>query len=218
VAEAPDDLYARVTAAAGVDGRLPVPEVAGWENFPFEADGLVVRRLDPPSLPEAPRQGEDPADCHSCERRDEGIWANERWRVAAPAAPTGAPLVLLLLPLEHYDLGDLPDDLAAELGVLTVRLERAMATVEHVARVHVSRWGDGGAHLHVWFLARPAGFAQFRGTCFALWDDILPPTPREQWLADLADVAGSLVASCGGTAQGLGVAGEGEPSGRRSAG
>jgi hypothetical protein len=48
--------------------------------------------------------------------------------------------------------------------------------------------GDGGAHLHVFLLARPSGFAQLRGTYLAVWDDLLPAirsasvTPtRQQW-------------------------------------
>ncbi len=38
---------------------------------------------------------------------------------------------------------------------MTVRLERAIRSLDGVARVHVNRWGDGSAHLHLWFLARP---------------------------------------------------------------
>ena len=37
--------------------------------------------------------------------------------------------------------------------------------------------GDGAAHLHIFFFARPAGFTQLRGTCMAIWDDLLPAAP-----------------------------------------
>jgi hypothetical protein len=64
----------------------------------------------------------------------------------------------------------------------------------------MSRWGDGSAHLHVFFLARPKGFGQLRGTYLAVWDDLLPPVPRSQRDADAAAVAQALATSYGGTA------------------
>jgi hypothetical protein len=82
--------------------------------------------------------------------------------------------------------------LAAELGVMTVRLERAIRSLDGVARVHVNCWGDGAAHLHLWFLARPYGRLQLQGTFLALWDDILPPIPEDQWRENLALVAAWL--------------------------
>jgi hypothetical protein len=62
----------------------------------------------------------------------------------------------------------------------------------------VSKWGDGGAHLHVWFMSRPAGFGQLRGGCLPLWKDILPPTPEDVWAANLRTVATALAAAHGG--------------------
>lgn len=108
-------------------------------------------------------------------------------------------MVLILESRSHLDLGDLPNLLAAELGVMTVRLERAIRSLEGVARVHVNRWGDGSAHLHLWFLARPYGRLQLRGTFLSLWDDILPAIPEEQWRENLAMVAAWL-AEFGGRA------------------
>jgi diadenosine tetraphosphate (Ap4A) HIT family hydrolase len=67
------------------------------------------------------------------------------------------PAVVLLQPRGHYDLADLPAARSAELGPLSQRVERAVLAVDGVARVHVNRWGDGGAHLHFWLPARPAG-------------------------------------------------------------
>jgi hypothetical protein len=61
-----------------------------------------------------------------------------------------------------------------------------------VARVHVNRWGDGSAHLHLWFLARPYGRLQLRGTFLSLWDEILPSIPEYQWRENLALVAAWL--------------------------
>src|SRR5690349_6308188 len=101
-------------------------------------------------------------------------------------------MVLILESRSHLDLGDLPNMLAAELGVMTVRLERAVRSLDGVARVHVNRWGDGSAHLHLWFLARPVGRLQLRGTFLSLWDEILPPIPEHQWRENLALVAAWL--------------------------
>ncbi len=58
--------------------------------------------------------------------------------------------------------------------------------------MHVNRWGDGSAHLHLWFLARPYGRLQLRGTFLSLWDDILPEVPENKWREDLALVAAWL--------------------------
>jgi hypothetical protein len=107
-------------------------------------------------------------------------------------------MVLILEVRSHLDLGDLPNLLAAELGVMTVRLERAVRSLDGVARVHVNRWGDSSAHLHMWFLARPYGQLQLRGTFLSLWDDILPPIPESVWRENLALVAAWL-AEFGGT-------------------
>ncbi|MGN9916466.1 hypothetical protein [Micromonospora palomenae] len=101
-------------------------------------------------------------------------------------------MVLILESRSHLDLGDLPNLLAAELGVMTVRLERAIRSLDGVARVHVNRWGDGSAHLHMWFLARPYGRLQLRGTFLSLWDSILPPISESQWRENLAMVAAWL--------------------------
>jgi diadenosine tetraphosphate (Ap4A) HIT family hydrolase len=102
------------------------------------------------------------------------------------ARPTGLPAVLLLESRDHYsEPCDLPDDLAAELGMLLARIERAVRSVPGVGRVHICRWGDGGEHLHWWFMARPACFPQLIGSFAAVWDEILPPVPDETWHANL---------------------------------
>ena len=109
-------------------------------------------------------------------------------------------MILGLEPAAHYDLPDLPDDRAAELGVLIARIARAIESLPHVARAHVSRWGDGGAHLHIFFFARPEGFSQLRGTCLAIWDDLLPAVPAGQRDSDAAAVGRSLADGYGGQA------------------
>ena len=161
---------------------------------------MRVKPLAAPVEVEPPRSGEDAADCIACGTPDDSyIWVSDRWRVRAMDRPTGLPMVLILECRSHLDLGDLPNLLAAELGVMTVRLERAIRSLDGVARVHVNRWGDGAAHLHMWFLARPHGRLQLRGTFLSLWDDILPVIPEQQWRENLALVAAWL-AEFGGTA------------------
>ncbi|MFF5231184.1 hypothetical protein [Dactylosporangium sp. NPDC000521] len=169
-----------------------MPSFTYWPTFPFEGDLRVKRLLDPVPI-EPPRHGDNPAECRACGAPDEAyIWVSDRWRVRSLDRPTGLPAVLILESRSHLDLGDLPNMLAAELGVMTVRLERAIRSLDGVARVHVNRWGDGAAHLHLWFLARPYGRLQLQGTFLALWDDILPPIPEDQWRENLALVAAWL--------------------------
>ncbi|MEV0805419.1 hypothetical protein [Micromonospora sp. NPDC050200] len=169
-----------------------VPDFTQWPSFPFEGD-LRVKHLDEPVPVEPPRKGEGHRECTACNAPDDAyIWVGERWRVRAMDRPTGLPMVLILESRSHLDLGDLPNLLAAELGVMTVRLERAIRSLDGVGRVHVNRWGDGSAHLHMWFLARPYGRLQLRGTFLSLWDSILPPISESQWRENLAMVAAWL--------------------------
>jgi diadenosine tetraphosphate (Ap4A) HIT family hydrolase len=193
----PDEFYQHALAAADSEGRLPTSRMTGWDISPFEPGGLTVSRLRSPVLPEPARHGEDPSDCDSCRRRDEGIWLDDRWRLTRITG-VGVPLVLMLHPRDHYDLADLPDELAAELGVLTTHLARHVENLPNISRAHVYRVGDGGAHLHVWFFARPEGQAQLYGSWMVVWDDLLPEYPQDVADADAAVVADALIASYGG--------------------
>lgn len=182
-----------------VDTPSTLPPFVNWPSFPFEGQ-LRTKRLDPPVSVEPPREGEEPGTCVACKATDDAyIWVSDGWRVRAMERPTGLPMVLILESRSHLDLGDLPNLLAAELGVMVVQLERAIRSLEGVARVHVNRWGDGSAHLHLWFFARPVGQLQLRGSFLSLWDDILEPVPEERWRKDLAHVAAWL-AEFGGQA------------------
>lgn len=170
-----------------------MPAVETWETFPFDGD-LRPRKLVPPVSEEEPRRGAGGVDCRACGAADsEFIWTTESWRLRAFDEPTGLPLVLLLEPRTHFgEPGELPDDLAAELGLMIARVERAIRSIGEIGRVHVCRWGDGGEHLHWWFMARPARIPQLIGSFVAIWDDILPPTPEPIWRANIAAVAAAL--------------------------
>jgi len=193
----PEEFYRRAVAAADAEQRLPLARMTGWDISPFEQAGLRVAPLRPPVLPEPTRHGEDAADCDSCRRRDEGIWFDEHWRLTRIGG-VGVPLVLMLHPRDHFDLTDLTDDLAAEMGVLTTHIARHVQALPNVSRAHVYRIGDGGAHLHVWFFARPEGQAQLYGSWLVVWDDLLPEYPAEVAEADAATVADALIESYGG--------------------
>ncbi|WP_285735252.1 hypothetical protein [Kitasatospora phosalacinea] len=197
MAMTPDEFYDHARAAADGELRLPLARMTGWEISPFEPEGLRVSPLRPPVLPEPPRHGEDPADCGMCRDRDEGLWFTDHWRLGQVTG-VGVPLALMLYPRDHYDLAELPDELAAEMGVLTTHVVRQVQALPHVSRAHVYRLGDGAAHLHLWFYARPAGQGQLLGSWLPVWDDLLPEYPAEVARADAEAVADALVASYGG--------------------
>jgi diadenosine tetraphosphate (Ap4A) HIT family hydrolase len=184
--ETPEELYKRVT------DDLRMPPVEEWETFPFDGE-LRPRALQPPVDAEEPRRGEGGVDCMRCEAPDDAyIWTNARWRLFG-IGPTGLPVVVILEPREHLlDLGEIPENVLAELGVMLGRVERAVRSVGEIGRVHVCKWGDGSEHLHWWFMARPARIPQLIGSFAAIWDDILPPVPEEIWRANLDAVVAAL--------------------------
>lgn len=187
MSESPEEFYERVADA------LRMPPVVDWETFPFDGE-MRPRELKPPSEEDPPRRGAGGVDCSTCTQDDSAyVWVNDNWRLIAPPQPTGLPVVVLMMPRRHFaDPGDLPDDLAAELGVMIGRVERAIKSVGNIGRVHVCRWGDGGEHLHWWFIARPARIPQLLGSFAAVWDEILPPTPDDIWRSNLDQVVAHL--------------------------
>jgi diadenosine tetraphosphate (Ap4A) HIT family hydrolase len=187
VPEAPEELYARARDA------LRIPPVEEWEAWPFEGD-LQPKALLPPTAAEPQREGVGGVDCWACDTADEEfLWTSECWRISSTREPPGLPVIVVLFPRMHYDNpGDLTEELAAELGVMIGRVERAVRSVGEVGRVHVCRYGDGSEHLHWWFLARPARFPQLTTNLVAIWDDVLPPLPEAIWRENLAAVKAAL--------------------------
>ena len=98
----------------------------------------------------------------------------------------------MLYPAPALRPPDLPDELAAELGVLSAHIGRHIEALPNIARAHVYRVGDGGAHLHIWFFARPSGQAQLYGSWLPVWDDLLPEYPDDLAQADAEAVARAL--------------------------
>jgi hypothetical protein len=194
----PDEFYTRALAHADADGRLPTPPQSEWDIFPFELESLRTRPLQPPVVPEPPRGGEGGDGCRRCADPDRNaVWSDERWVLTRFPEPLGLPFGAALMPKAHLDLGDLDERHAAELGVLTVRIDRAVRALGGIGRVHVNKWGDGGAHLHLVFLARPEGLLQLRGSNLALWEEMLPRIPEDVAAADLRAVALALAETGG---------------------
>lgn len=194
MAESPEELHQRVMAELGPRGRPALPEAAGWEIFPWECvDGALAAKALLPPASEQPRQGEGGRPCPSCGVADElVVWEDEHWRLIHLGKPTGLPVALLLNTREHMDFGQLPDDLASEHGRISNRLVRIVESLEGVGRCHVYRYGDGSAHSHTWFVARPADQPSIRGSWTIEWDDLLPPVPAQLWRADLHVIATKL--------------------------
>lgn len=201
--ESIEDYYARIAAATDAEGRLPVQIEAmpGWDIFPFELDGLRIKPLEPLADVEPARRGEDPADCAcatspTAEQLDRIAWSNDRWTLVDGGMKL--PVTLILKPRAHHDLADLPDDLAAEMGLLMVAIAAAVESLPSVGRCHVGRYGDGGAHMHPFFFGRPARMPQLRGSCVLDWEENLPDLPDDVRRANAGHVGRALVARLGG--------------------
>jgi diadenosine tetraphosphate (Ap4A) HIT family hydrolase len=133
----------------------------------------------PRVIPEPPRPGEPGGPpCRVCDQ-DEGIWSDAHWVLHNPIG-TSLPGTVWLATRTHVDsFADLPADLAAEFGGLVGRIERAILALGDVGRVHLYRWGDGGAHFHVWLLPRPLGMLEATKFLLPLWEERLPPASLE---------------------------------------
>lgn len=207
--ESIEEYYARIAAATDDEGRLPVAveEMPGWDIYPYEIDSLRLKPLQPLADEEPPRRGENPAECWCAQAAAEHdgtlVWSNERWRLQI-ARTTGLPVALLLSPLEHHDLPSLPTELAAEMGELIVAVGDAIEHVPSVGRFQLAKYGDGGAHAHLFFMGRPARILQFRGSPLIDWEENLPRVPLEVLQRNARVVADRLVVHLGGRAGSLG--------------
>jgi hypothetical protein len=180
-----DQEYEREPARSAWHARMPYGErlsAQPLQDSPYvhiEGD-LRMAPLAPMMVPERPRGGElDPAECFHCTTgTDEAIWRDEHWHVGNPPS-FGLPFVAGLAPNRHVLLHEMDADLLATMGGVVQRLAGAIQRLDGVARTHFSRWGDGSAHFHMAFLARPLGMMQGRGAMLAFWDDVLPPTDPE---------------------------------------
>ncbi len=210
--DSPEQFHARVMAATDEQGRLPVAvaEMPGWDIYPYELDPLRRKPVRPLADEEPPRRGETHAECWCSQGPpppDDGvtrIWTNQRWHLDL-RADSGLPVTATLMPFEHHDLGNLPADLAAEMGQLIVTVADAVEHVPSVGRAQLAKYGDGGAHLHLFFFGRPARMLQLRGSPLLDWEENLPRVPLEVLQANAEVIAERLVVHVGGTAGRLGT-------------
>ena len=184
--ETPEQLWERAKEA------LRMPPVEEWDAWPFDGE-LRPRELRPPLDREPALIGEGGVGCWRCEAPDDDyVWAGEHWRVRA-LGPSGMPMIAMLEPRDHYAmLGDLPPEMAAELGPQLARVDRAVRGLGEIGNVLICRFGDGSEHLHWWLIARPARFEQLRTSLVSIWDDVLPPVPEEIWQADVDALRAAL--------------------------
>jgi diadenosine tetraphosphate (Ap4A) HIT family hydrolase len=181
------------------------PRTVPIERFAYlraavRSDPLEIAPLDQPQIPEPPRRGAGGVDCLSCTQDDSSyLWTDAHWQIYTPDEPE-ALFYVLVSPREHYeDLPDLPPARAAELGPLLQRMEAALRALGDVGQVHTHKWGDGGAHLHLWQIVRPEGMMQARGVGLTVWLRALPALPADAWQTACRDFAGEM-ARGGGTA------------------
>ncbi len=197
------DEYLTEPASSAWHERIPIGErlsaqpLLDHPMIGFEGD-LRMSPLEPMLVPEKPRSGElDPSECWHCERgSDHWIWKDDLWHVASDG-PSGIPLVAGLAPNAHVRLHEMPADLLASMGAVVQRLAGVIQGLDGVARTHFSRWGDGSAHFHMAFMARPLGMMQARGYMLAVWDDVLPPADPDLLAANREQVARAMAAGGG---------------------
>lgn len=163
--------------------------------FPFAGD-ITVKPLDPPVIPEPLRHGAGGVDCGGCNRPDEDyVWTDEIWRLKG-YAPSPLPGAVLLMPRQHVDsFSDMTPEMLAALGPMIKRIEGVLLGLGNVGRVHVIRWGDGGEHFHLWFIPRPLGAMQLRGSMLPVWLDVLPELPEAELQTAFDEIAAGMNAS-----------------------
>jgi diadenosine tetraphosphate (Ap4A) HIT family hydrolase len=145
-------------------------------------------------IPEPPRRGEPGGEpCGLCGGKATGaVWSDEHFSLHPPVHGS-LPGAVWIASREHVDsFCDLSPEAAAAFGPLIGRVERAILALGDVGRVHLYRWGDGGAHFHVWLMPRPLGMLEASGMMLPLWEDVLPNVTDEELLEATKRVASAL--------------------------
>jgi diadenosine tetraphosphate (Ap4A) HIT family hydrolase len=159
-------------------------------SLPY-AEPLTPREPGPRQIPEPPRRGEPGGKpCAICDGvTTSALWSDDNWTLHAPVGGS-LPGSVWIASREHFDsFADMPEHLAADFGRVVARAEAAILALGDVGRVHLYRWGDGGAHFHVWLLPRPLGMVEAAGMMLPLWEDVLPNVPDEELAAAAQRVA-----------------------------
>jgi diadenosine tetraphosphate (Ap4A) HIT family hydrolase len=155
---------------------------------------LVPREPGERVIPEPPRRGEDGGPpCGICTGESTPpLWSDENWTLHAPVSGSLPGSVWLASRVHVDSFADLPEELAAGFGGVVARAERGILSLGDVGRVHLYRWGDGGAHFHVWLIPRPLGMLEASGMMLPLWEDALPNVPDEELAAAARRVAAAM--------------------------
>src|SRR5689334_4024466 len=145
------------------------------------AEPLTVRDPEPRVVPEPARRGEPGGPlCAICtEQTTPSVWSDQHWTLHAPVGCSLPGTVWVASRVHADSFADLPPDVAASFGPMVARVERAILALGDVARVHLYRWGDGGAHFHVWLLPRPQGMLEASKHMLPVWEDVLPPASED---------------------------------------
>jgi len=158
------------------------------------AQPLIPVEPSPRVVPEPPRRGEDGGEpCGICAGASTpAVWQDELWTLHPPVG-CSLPGTVWLASKEHADsFSDLSPAAAADFGQVVARVERAVLAQDDVARVHLYRWGDGGAHFHVWLMPRPLGMLDAEKHALPLWEEVLPPVPDSECAEAARQVAARL--------------------------
>ncbi len=162
-------------------------------TMPYQ-EPLVAKPPGERVIPEPPRRGEPGGEpCGICGGASTAaLWSDELWTLHAPVNGS-LPGTVWLASKEHFDsFADMPASQAADFGRVVGRVERAILSLGDVGRVHLYRWGDGGAHFHVWLLPRPLGMVEAAGMYLPIWEDVLPVVPDSELAAVAKKVAAAM--------------------------
>jgi diadenosine tetraphosphate (Ap4A) HIT family hydrolase len=141
--------------------------------------------VDPADLvvPEPPRRGEEGGEpCFPCSA-DSGtnlIWSDDTWTLHNPGQTSLLGSVWLASRVHVDSFADMPAEVGTPFAGVCGRVERAVLSLGGIGRVHLYRWGDGGAHFHVWFVPRPLGRLDMSGHVLPLWEDVMPAASEEE--------------------------------------
>jgi diadenosine tetraphosphate (Ap4A) HIT family hydrolase len=162
-------------------------------SLPYE-EPLVTRAPAPRQIPEPPRRGEAGGPpCGICTgRATDALWTDQHWTLHPPVGGS-LPGAVWIASKQHFDsFADMPDEVAASFAPVVARAERAILSLGDIGRVHLYRWGDGGAHFHVWLIPRPLGMVEASGMMLPVWEDVLPNVSDEALVESAKRVAAAM--------------------------
>jgi diadenosine tetraphosphate (Ap4A) HIT family hydrolase len=162
-------------------------------SLPY-AEPLTVREPAARQIPEPPRRGEPGGPpCGICTGlATTAVWSDEHWTLHPPVGGS-LPGAVWIASKQHFDsFADMPAEVAASFAGVVARAERAILSLGDVGRVHLYRWGDGGAHFHIWLMPRPLGMVEAAGMMLPVWEDVLPNVDDAELAAAAKRVADAM--------------------------